>query len=185
MVTGMPLLTPEQYSDKTVAWAEGTKEANLESDQGISWEDTWRHGGSIGSSEQETREFFEKTTRFQVRYQGLQCYIGAGHFQFIGRKSIFQEIIPLYAERPMGGEVRNLDIAINSHGYLRLNTPEWHVEHMGNTMVERFINQIMDHPGGTEKEIEKQTKEHWVTRIPIIRRLLKSIYRRIFKVLYR
>lgn len=32
------------------------------------------------------------------------------------------------------GQVRSLDIAINQLGYLRLSTPEWWVEHLGNTL---------------------------------------------------
>jgi len=61
-------------------------------------------------------------------------YIGAGHFQFVARKSVLQEVLPIPADRPMG-QVRRLDDAINARGYLRLSTPEWWVLHMGNTLT--------------------------------------------------
>lgn len=138
MVTGMPLLTPVEFSSRTVKWADESPDVQLESGQAIAGEDVWRHGKSIGISREETRKFFEVTPGYRVGHKGKYVNIGAGHFQFVGRKAYFQNIIPLHAERPMGGEVRNLDIAINAAGYLRLCTPDWHVEHMGNTLQEKF-----------------------------------------------
>lgn len=183
MVTGLPLLTPLEFSTSTVQWAEETAGVVLQTGQAISVEDVWRHAQSIGTSRSETETFYKNNPGRSLEYQGKRVYIGAGHFQFVGRKAHFQELIPLQAERPMGGEVRNLDIAVNAAGYLRLCTPDWHVEHMGNTLQDKFkisagveAQQIkssaMVKPGG-----------HPFVRIKFVRRLLESLYGRIFRLL--
>jgi hypothetical protein len=58
-------------------------------------------------------------------------FIGAGHFQFLSRKSVLSAVLPIPADRPMG-QVRRLDAAVNAAGFLRLSTPDWWVRHMGN-----------------------------------------------------
>jgi glycosyltransferase involved in cell wall biosynthesis len=184
MVTGMPLLTPVQFSSNTIEWAEKTPNVEFESGLVISWENVWRHGQSIGISKEEGKKFFEDTPSYEIRFQDKRCYIGAGHFQFVGRKEYFQKIVPLYAERPMGGEVRNLDIAINGHGYLRLNTPEWNVEHMGNTVLEKYILQEGPRSALLEVKSRVSVPGNWITRIAIVRRILESLYNRIFRILF-
>jgi hypothetical protein len=67
-------------------------------------------------------------------YKGNEFYVGAGHFQFLARKHVLQQTIPLPSDRPMG-QVRALDISVNELGYLRLCTTDWWVEHLGNTLV--------------------------------------------------
>ena len=86
MVTGMPLLTPVEFSSRTVKWADESPDVQLESGQAIAGEDVWRHGKSIGISREETRKFFEVTPGYRVGHKGKYVNIGAGHFQFVGRK---------------------------------------------------------------------------------------------------
>lgn len=180
MVTGLPLLTPKEFSSSTLTWAEQTPDVSIETGQLISWDDYWRHSQSISPTKEAGKKFFAENQAYRIGYQGRQFYAGAGHFQFVGREEFFAQILPLYAERPMGGEVRNLDIAINQAGYLRLCTPEWNVEHMGNTVQERFV---------IKADIDRlqasvTTKQQGVTQVRIIRRILEALYNRIFKLLY-
>lgn len=180
MVTGLPILSPAEFSSSTLAWAEQTPEVGLETGQLISWEDFWRHSQSISPSQVEGEKFYAYNPAHRISYQGKQCFAGAGHFQFAGRKEYFQAVAPLHAERPMGGEVRNLDIAINAAGYLRLCTPDWHVEHMGNTVQERFKLELKEDEGAEKSAV----KENRLLRIPFVRRILESLYNRIFKILH-
>jgi glycosyltransferase involved in cell wall biosynthesis len=178
MVTGLPLLSPVEFSSSTLAWAEADADAEVHSGKLISWEDFWRHSQSISPSHEEGEKFYAENPAHRISYRGKQCFAGAGHFQFVGRKATLQQVTPLHAERPMGGEVRNLDIAINTAGYLRLCTPEWHVEHMGNTLQERFRLDTK------EAVSSKPYKASWLVRIGIARRILESLYNRIFKILF-
>jgi glycosyltransferase involved in cell wall biosynthesis len=180
MVTGLPLLTPKEFSSSTLAWAEQTPDVSIEVGQLISWEDYWRHSKSISPSKEAGEKFFAENQAYRIGFQGLRCYAGAGHFQFVGRKEFFAQILPLHAERPMGGEVRNLDIAINHAGYLRLGTLEWNVEHMGNTIQERFVITVdSDRP-----QASITTKKQGIARVQFIRRILEALYNWIFKLLY-
>ncbi len=99
-------------------------------------------------------------------------YAGAGHFQFVARKSVLQQVIPIPADRPMG-QVRRLDAAINEAGFLRLSTPDWWVRHMGNTMPDGALQATAQVPGGGKRAI----------RGPI-RRLIQWVYHRSFELLY-
>lgn len=184
MVTGLPLLTPMKFSSSTIEWAEKTSDAVLDSGQMISWENFWRHCQAIGSSRDEGQEFFQNNQSLQINYHGKHCFVGAGHFQFVGRKEYFQKITPLYAERPMGSEVRNLDIAINRQGYLRLCTPQWYVEHMGNVVQEKFILQDGNRSALAQVKDAGESKRKWIVQNDFIRRILESVYERIFRLLY-
>jgi hypothetical protein len=147
MVTGIPMWSPAQFSTATVAWAERTEGVTLERGKLLAWEDYWKHARSLGQEEAEARGNFEKQEDVRVTIRRVsdsanqqtnqptnqQFFIGAGHFQFVTRKSILQQVLPIPAEKPMG-QVRRLDVAINERGYLRLSTPEWWVRHMGNVL---------------------------------------------------
>lgn len=133
MVTAMPILTPEKYSTATLKWAKRQSGAKLESGQLLAWEDFWRHARSLGDAEDTARQFYAQTKANRVSYKGQRYFLGAAHFQFMARKAVLQEMLPIPAERPMG-RVRLLDEAINAAGYLRLSTEGWHVQHLGNQL---------------------------------------------------
>ncbi len=133
MVTGMPLWSPLQYADQTLRWAESQPDVELQQGQFLAWEDYWRHSRSLGKTEAEARQHFDSRQDTCLFFHGERYYVGAGHFQFVARKRVLQEVIPLPSERPMG-QVRALDIALNEKGYLRLSTPNWWVQHLGNTL---------------------------------------------------
>jgi glycosyltransferase involved in cell wall biosynthesis len=134
MVTGMPVRNPEKFSTSTVRWAEAQPDARLERGLLLPWEDFWRHVQSLGVPEAEARKIYGEGEDLVLHYGGKRYYVGAGHFQFLARRSVLQEVLPIPSRRPMG-EVRLLDIAINERGYLRVALPEWTVRHMGNTLA--------------------------------------------------
>jgi glycosyltransferase involved in cell wall biosynthesis len=133
MVTGMPLLNPEEYFSSTIAWAEAEPDARLERGQLLPWEDYWRHAGSLGNDEAKARTYYEAHDALRLTLHGEQFYLGAGHFQFAARREVLQQVLPLPSQRPMG-QVRALDEAINRLGYLRLSTTRWWVQHLGNNL---------------------------------------------------
>lgn len=171
MVTGLPLLTPPEYSTATVAWAESQPDVRLERGRFLSWEDFWRHAASLGGDEPRARAFYEAHETLRLEKAGQPYYIGAGHFQFVARKAALQQVLPIPSTRPMG-DVRQLDERINAAGFLRLSTPEWHVEHMGNVLPEGAALAAGPRPGRAAR------------RGPL-RRLAQWLYDRSFDWLYR
>jgi glycosyltransferase involved in cell wall biosynthesis len=133
MVTGLPLWSPEEFSTSTIDWAERNPEVNLERGRFLTWEDYWRHSKSLGKDEGESRRHYLSRQDICLVYGEQRYFVGAGHFQFVARKKVLQSTLPIPSERPMG-QVRALDIAMNAKGYLRLSTPQWWVQHLGNTL---------------------------------------------------
>jgi glycosyltransferase involved in cell wall biosynthesis len=134
MATGAPLRIPQEFSTSTIEWAEGDPDSCLESGVLLSWEDWWKHARSLGvESEDEGRRLYAANQDSCLVHAGKRYFTGAAHFQFLARREVLQRVLPLPSQRPMG-QVRSLDIAINQLGYLRLSTPEWWVEHLGNTL---------------------------------------------------
>jgi glycosyltransferase involved in cell wall biosynthesis len=181
MVTGMPMLTPEEFSTSTVVWAEAQKDVTLERGRFFPWEDFWRHAGSLVEDEAKAREFYEENDALRLNAQGRSYYIGASHFQFVARKQVLQEVLPIPSKRPMG-QVRLLDVAINERGYLRLCTEQWHVQHMGNTVPgETFF--AGETPAAIDKHVKAARKGLW--QLGSVRRLLQKLNEWSFERLYR
>ena len=111
----------------------GQKDVTLERGRFFPWEDYWRHAGSLVADEAKAHKFYDEHEALRLSYQGQAYYVGASHFQFVARRQLLHEVLPIPSQRPMG-QVRLLDVAINEHGYLRLCTPQWYVQHMGNTV---------------------------------------------------
>jgi hypothetical protein len=176
MVTGLPLRVPEEYSTGTVAWA--LSNGALRRGVLLSWEDWWKHARSLGvETEAEGRRLYDANQDALLEYQGKQYFIGAGHFQFVARRDVLQKVLPIPSDRPMG-QVRSLDVAINEMGYLRLSTPEWWVQHLGNTLQDF-------HPNGKQEGLSAVRKSSRLSAWKPFRRLLVWINNRTFDLLYR
>ncbi len=101
--------------------------------------------------------------------------MGAAHFQFVSKKALLHELLPIPAEKPMG-RVRLLDEMINQKGYLRLSLPDWYVHHMGNTLSE--TDELVATKGKGKGSIG-------IWQWKPLRKLLQRLYNRIFNILYR
>jgi hypothetical protein len=182
MVTGMPLWSPLEYSQSTLRWAESNPEARLERGDLLPWEDYWRHLRSLGYDEESSRGYYASHEYTCVHYRTQRYYVGAGHFQFVARREVLQTALPIPSERPMG-QVRSLDIALDKNGYLRLSTPQWWVQHLGNTL------QGFEAGTGPKPAVQKQRGRRngkgglWSWKPA--HRLLTWINDKTFKILYR
>lgn len=182
MVTGMPLWSPEEFSTSTLLWAQDTPEARLERGQILAWEDYWRHSRSLGKAEAEARAHFTGRQDLCLHYQGQKYFIGAGHFQFVARRTAIQSILPVPSERPMG-QVRSLDSALNAAGYLRLSTTQWWVQHVGNSLQGLEQIQAAGVPASPKAASLPKSRKSWAWKPA--RKLLLWVYNKTFDILYR
>ena len=179
MVTGIPMWSPEAFSSATVQWAEFSQEITFERGKLLPWEDYWKHAQSLGQDEPEGRKNFEQQEDRAFTHRGTRYYIGAGHFQFVARKSVLLDIIPIPADKPMG-QVRRLDVAINERGLIRISTPDWWVRHLGNTLA-GFEGLAV---AGAPRARQSVKKRPWWLRGPL-RNLAHWIYHKTFDLLYK
>lgn len=183
MVTAMPMLIPEKYSTATLEWAAQQADVTLERGRDLlPWEDFWRHARSLGDNEPQARAFYSDNPPVRLTHKGKRYFVGAAHFQFTARKSALMQVLPIPAERPMG-RVRLLDDAINTAGYLRLCTEDWHVQHLGNVTPQP--SDLLDPTTVASLAAKKrrQTSRFW--RWEPVRRLLQRIYGWSFDKLHR
>jgi glycosyltransferase involved in cell wall biosynthesis len=178
MVTGMPMWTPAEFSSATVKWAENNPDIFLEHGKFLSWDDYWRHARSLGADEQKARAHYDSVEDITAVYLGQRYFIGAAHFQFVARKDALQSVLPIPSERPMG-QVRLLDIALNEKGYLRFCTPDWWVQHMGNTLQGEFISK------GMQPFTRPKPNDKMIWNIRPVRRIVSWLYHKTFEILYR
>jgi glycosyltransferase involved in cell wall biosynthesis len=134
MVTARPMRTPEVFYDRTLEWARDQSEVTLENGIYIPWEVYRQHVLSLGTSEEQARQWYDSRSDWRLTSHGVQALIGAAHFQFTVRKETIQGFLPFNMDRPMG-QVRSLDEQINQAGFLRLTTCQPLVTHMGNQLV--------------------------------------------------
>ncbi|MFZ5807984.1 MAG: glycosyltransferase family A protein [Chloroflexota bacterium] len=180
MVTGMPLGGPPELSTSTLEWARGEPQASLQEGRIQSWEDYWRHARSLGKSEDEARQLYDEHQDILLTYRGQKMLVGAGHFQFAAYRKVLQEVVPLPSKRPMG-QVMALDAAINEKGYLRLSTPQWWVQHLGNTLEGMPQVQNRQPLLVSPRQRAKPALRKWAP----LRKVLFWIYHKTFDLLYR
>lgn len=183
MVTGMPLLALEERSSATIVWAENTPGVKCERGHFLSWEDFWRHGGTLGRPEDEVRKYYNDNPIVRIEAEGRQYYAGASHFQFTARKEVLQQFFPLGADRPMG-QVRQLDDAINAAGYLRLSTLNYLIQHIGNVLSDdRSDAGILAFLEASPVQKTAIKRTFW--DLKVFRKILQWVYSKSFDILYR
>ena len=172
MVTSRPMRTPEKYYSSTLEWANDHPDVTLESGQFLSWNIDREHTLSLGVSEEQARKWYDSGQDWRLTRDGVSSHLGAAHFQFITRKSLIQQFLPLELDRPMG-QVRLFDKLINEAGYLRLSTCEPLVKHLGNKVGSNISNQR-----------KSDVNLKWFINNPIIKRSLLGIYNLIFRMYF-
>lgn len=181
MVTGLPMWSPPEFSTSTVEWAGKQPGVHLERGRFLAWEDYWRHARSLGQDELTARSYHSQHEDLRLTYQGQRYFVGAGHFQFVAPRKALLSALPIPSERPMG-QVRSLDIALNANGYLRLSTPEWWVQHIGNTL------QGLELTPAPESKMKANIAPSGKSRVRLwkpLRRFLIWIHDKSFEILFR
>ncbi len=180
MVTGMPMWSPEEFSTATLRWAEQAADVEIVRGFPLPWEDYWRHARSLGMAESEARQRYADIEVIALKKGDHHYYLGAAHFQFVSPKAALQSVLPIPSRRLMG-EVRLLDIAIDRRGYLRVSTPEWWVQHLGNRLTGEEIP--FGETAAPPQAPRRPAPSKWWLRRGPGRKLLYWLYHRLFELL--
>lgn len=181
MVTARPFLNAPHRWTATRAWAEQDPEAQTEWGFFLSWEAYRDFEVSLGRQEDEVRASYQQLqdAMLKIRYRGQEAIAGAGHWQFLAYKRVLQEVLPLPYNQPMGSDVARLDETLNQLGYLRLMTPEIYVDHIGNRLPDHLRDRTTTRPRTASRPWRKR-----LAQLPPVRKVLLTLYDRIFRLYY-
>jgi glycosyltransferase involved in cell wall biosynthesis len=176
MVTARPFRQAEEVNQGTVDWGQRTPGVVVETGQFLDWETFSSFVFSLGTSEEQTREWYQTSHDTRLTYQGVTAQAGASHWQFLTRKATMQNYLPFSMDRPMG-QVRQLDERMNADGYLRLMLSQPFAQNMSNTLPAELR--------GNRPAVRSDSSTSWAKRfanIPLVRKILLAYYDRIFKL---
>jgi len=170
MVTARPMRTPEAFYTSTLEWARQQTDVQLEQGNFLPWETYLEHVLSLGTSEEQAREWFASRQDIRLTRQGVSAHVSAAHFQFTAPKSILAQFVPFDMNRPMG-QVRSLDEQMNASGYLRLTTCDPLVKHLGNRIE-----------AGSIQDRVRPAPKLGLLHLPPVKKALLRIYDEIFRL---
>ena len=177
MVTARPFRTPPEFYESTLQWAKDAERATLEEGQFIPWETFLEFNLSLGQTEEENRKVYAETKDWRIQYKGVSALAGASHWQFTAYKSMLQQFLPFNMDKPMG-QVRQLDKRMNDAGLLRLMVSDPLAMNMSNTLG--YLRGEL----GKERGKKKESLAKRVLEIGFIKKILLSMYNKIFAWYY-
>jgi len=121
-----------------------------------------------------------------ITYKGIQVWVSAGHYQFVAPKSAILKALPEKWSRNLMGQMRDLDLAIDNLGLLRLCTTPPTLRLLGN-QIDRAAAEIIRQYGIDVKASQKSVKKvGWKVkfyRLPLVQKIAYFLYERLFKII--
>ena len=122
----------------------------------------------------------------RMSYKGVQTYVSAGHYQFVAIKERILKALPEKRVNKLMGQMRELDIAIDDLGLLRLCTTPATIRLLGNQINQEGAQFIQNFGIEIESAEESLPPKNWMIKIfqiPIIKKIAYFIYQRLFKII--
>lgn len=185
-VCGLPRRGRRTFYRNTIERGSRMKDVFFEEGKFIPEEWVIDHARSLGKLETVREDL--QLNDYRLTRKGISAYATATHFQFMVRTETIRHYLPFPHDRPMGDAVANLDRAIDGNNLLRLAVTERAVLHLGNTLDKETIATL---PSGiTEgvtlpgnKRLRSSLAKSFFAARPI-KKLLLSLYHRIFRIYY-
>ena len=164
--------------------------AEISSESGQFTSDDWyrEFGESLGSH---ADEFLVKSRRFdQVKAvcNGVEAFAQIWHAQFLVKTELLRPYFPRPRDWADGNNDEAFDRFLNELPVLKLGITEPLVAHLGNTVAERYrdeIDGLLGDPGGGQKIRRRQGGwRRQLLRIPGMRALMLRLHAFTFKLIY-
>lgn len=146
------------------------------------WEADWAR--STGRDIDEHIQKIKNAPQNLLNYRGVSAVSSATHFQFVSPKAVIPKAFPpLWCENLMDGMIE-MDHEVDAMGFLRLSTPDRVTRHIGNSIGPELQEEAERLGLDLDAPLQKRTKKHWLLKIPGSGRVLRPLYRWLFKVLH-
>lgn len=146
------------------------------------------------------QHYIEQTGRTWERYQqeiegledirmvfkGVKTFASAGHYQMTVKKEDILEALPKDWSGNLMGQMRDLDIAIDDQGLLRLCTTPPTIRLLGNQIDERSAAELRQYGvkiEGVRTEGELPNWKKQLYKIPLVRKAAYFFYERLFRII--
>ena len=153
------------------------------------------HRISLGKNREKYMENINNRIDTKITLDGTNAYVCAQDFQFTTKKEIIDKVLPLIVTDkkeyydPIYSPV--FESKIDRLGYWRLSTEKYLIHHMGNDLnnLEKELS-LIKNPSEEKISIMSDDKirlDSYRVRFikhPLIRKILKLVYRKIYKLLY-
>jgi glycosyltransferase involved in cell wall biosynthesis len=179
MVTGCPVRNEprsrEALLSATLHFADTAPDLTVERGNLIPQDYLDVFGRSLG---RHSSEMFNNPSYEDVRMtrRGVSVYAAAGHFQFVARRDLAMQLLPIAPKHALGGESDQWDRKINQLGLLRICLDEPHVWHLGNTLDAIDVELLKSI--GYENEIAGSLRQTDPERVGLLKRALRLCARR-------
>lgn len=137
-----------------------------------------------------TWEQYQKETEglqdMVLTYKGVTALASAGHYQFVTRKEVILQALPIVWQNQLMGKMRELDLQIDLMGYLRLCTHPATIRLLGNVIDPQMAQQISQYGFSitpSEVKTQKKTLKARIMRLSIVQRAAYFLYNRLFKII--
>lgn len=139
MVSGVATLDGADHAvGATLEAAQADPTMRISADRHIpaEWEADWAL--STGRDPETRAEESRRCPVALLECRGVEAFVGATHFQYLGRASELLAALPAGSETSLMGNMRVLDEALDRMGRMRLSTARRVVRHMGNTIADEL-----------------------------------------------
>jgi glycosyltransferase involved in cell wall biosynthesis len=187
-----------------VMQGEGKAHLSLRDDPQYELEDYWPEKAvideycfGIGADADLAAPFYANPLPSILRRESrVRAVIGASHMQFLTRREVARQLVPLPATKGLlRAETMSLDYKMDTLGYLHLSTLKPHVFHMGNTVNDRLLKELSqilkDAPGVQAQQLKGPRPKTGLQRLtarlarnPRLNRFFLRVYNLLFQALY-
>jgi glycosyltransferase involved in cell wall biosynthesis len=121
-----------------------------------------------------------------LNYEGVQTFVSAGHYQFTSPKETILKALPSGWSGNLMGQMRDLDVAIDKLGFLRLCTTPPTLRLLGNSIDEKAATELKTIGVNAKASLKPKADANWKLRFyknKWVRKIAYFIYERLFKII--
>jgi glycosyltransferase involved in cell wall biosynthesis len=122
----------------------------------------------------------------RLTYKGVQVFVSAGHYQFTSPKNVILQALPTNWTGNLMGQMRDLDVAIDQLGFLRLCTTPPTLRLLGNLIDKASADELRKYGVDVMSSLKPEEKvglKQKIFRSSLVKKAAYFLYERLFKII--